>query len=81
MSRRRGDSAAGPTRPARGSEAAASIIVVGLLLFTWPLLRTPLLAIGLSYVHLLAAWAIVVAALYGLSRRLGGRERTRGDRA
>lgn len=50
---------------------ASSVVVLGLLLFAWPFLRTPPLGIGLSYAHLMGAWALVVAALALLSRALG----------
>jgi hypothetical protein len=59
---------------------AISIAVLGVLLFTWPFVRTPLLAIGPSYAHLLGAWAVIVLALAALSRALGGGRRARGDR-
>jgi hypothetical protein len=58
---------------------AASIAVLGLLLFTWPFVRTPPLDIGASYAHLLGAWAAIVVALASLSRAIG-RARSRGDR-
>jgi hypothetical protein len=60
---------------------ATSIVVGGLLLFTWPFLRTPLLGIGLSYAHLLGAWAVIVGALALMARALGRDVRARGDRA
>lgn len=66
----------------RGSGAwAAYVAVVGLLLFTWPFLRTPPLDIGRSYAHLLGAWIAVIAALALLARRLGRGARARGPRA
>ena len=49
---------------------AASILVLGVLLFTWPFLRTPLLDIGRTYAHLLVCWALIVAALFAMSRAL-----------
>jgi hypothetical protein len=60
---------------------ATSIIVVGLLLFTWPFVRTPPLGIGSSYAHLLGSWAVIVLGLALLARALGRRNRPRGDRA
>jgi len=67
-------------RPRRGAWAA-SIAVLGLLLFTWPLLRTPLLGIGPSYAHLLGAWTLIVVALALLSRAIGRSARERDDHA
>ncbi len=49
---------------------AVTLAVLGLLVFTWPFVRTPLLDIGRSYAHLLGAWAAVVAALALLGRAL-----------
>jgi hypothetical protein len=57
---------------------AASILVLGVLLFTWPFLRTPLLDIGRTYAHLLVGWALIVAALFAMSRALRPRDRERG---
>jgi hypothetical protein len=59
---------------------AASIFALGLLLFTWPFVRSPALDIGASYAHLLGAWAVIVVALAALSRA-SGRARSRGRRA
>ncbi len=67
-------------RQFRRSAWAASIFVLGLLLFTWPFVRTPALDIGASYAHLLGAWAVIVLALASLSRTTG-RTRSRGRRA
>lgn len=58
-----------------------SVVVVGLLLFAWPFLRTPPLGMGGSYAHLLGAWALVIVALALLSRALARRRGARGDRA
>jgi hypothetical protein len=61
-----------PQRAPRHREPwAASIAVLGLLLFVWPFLRTPLLGLGASYAHLLGSWAVVVIALALLSRAIG----------
>jgi hypothetical protein len=68
-------------RPVRRRAWAGSIVVLGLLLFTWPFLRTPPLGIGPSYAHLLGAWAIVVLALGLLARALGRGARRRGGGA
>ncbi len=51
---------------------AASILVAGILLFAWPFVRTPPLGLGQTYLHLLGAWALVIAALAAMSRSLGG---------
>ncbi|HEX9400378.1 MAG TPA: hypothetical protein VF912_09735 [Anaeromyxobacter sp.] len=68
----------GEARPAvrwQGRRAlAASLAVLGLLLFTWPFVRTPLLGIGASYAHFLGAWALFVVALAALARSLGRRD-------
>lgn len=71
--------------PARTSDrargrgvAAISLATFGLLLFTWPFVRTPPLGLGASYLHLLVAWALVVAGLALLARALG-RGRGGGD--
>lgn len=58
---------------------AAGIFVLGLLLFVWPFVRTPRLSIGLSYAHLLGAWAVVVIGLFAMARGLGGDARRGGD--
>jgi uncharacterized membrane protein HdeD (DUF308 family) len=59
---------------------AVSILAVGLLLFTWPFVRTPALPIGPSYLHLLGAWLIVIGALAAMARALSARLRGRGGR-
>ncbi len=58
---------------------AASILVGGLLLFAWPFVRTPPLSLGLSYAHLLASWAVVIAALATMARSLARRGRGGDD--
>lgn len=75
-----GDDATPRERHSRRRAWAASIAVVGLLLFTWPFVRTPPLGIGASYAHLLGAWAVIVLALGALSRATA-RARPRGPRA
>jgi hypothetical protein len=70
-----------PRRPPRRRAWAVSIVVLGVLLFTWPFLRTPLLGIGASYAHLLGAWAVVVVALALLARTLGRDPRPGGGGA
>jgi hypothetical protein len=71
----------GASRHPRLGAWAASIAVLGLLLFVWPFVRTPLLGIGLSYAHLLGAWGAVVLALALLSRAIGRDRRGGGDDA
>jgi hypothetical protein len=56
-------------------------MALGLMLFAWPFLRTPLLGIGPSYAHLLGAWALIVGALALLSRAIGRGLSARGGRA
>lgn len=65
-------------RQHRGGAWAALVTVLGLLLFTWPFLRSPRLGIGAAYAHLLGAWAAIVAALALVSRALGRAARGRG---
>jgi hypothetical protein len=45
-------------------------VALGLLLFTWPFVRTPPLPLGHAYAHLLGSWLLVVAALLALARAL-----------
>ena len=59
---------------------AASLIALGLLLFTWPFVRTPPLPIGQAYAHLLGAWLLVIAALGVMARSLRRPPRGRGGR-
>jgi hypothetical protein len=59
---------------------AASIIALGLLLFTWPFVRTPPLPIGQAYAHLLGAWLLVIAALAVMARAFLRPSRGRGAR-
>lgn len=80
MSRRADEVPPRDRQPWRGAWAA-SIVVGGLLLLTWPFVRTPLLGLGGSYAHLLGAWAAVIVALAVLSRALDGSGKARGDRA
>jgi hypothetical protein len=65
----------------RQRAGAAAVFFLGLLLFVWPFVRTPPLSLGLSYAHLLASWALVVAGLYGLARSLAQRPRPGADDA
>ena len=61
---------------------ALAIVAGGLLLFTWPFVRDPPLAIGSSYAHLLGAWVTAIGALAGMARALratpGRKGRSRG---
>jgi hypothetical protein len=66
-------------RPRRGA-LAASIAVLGVLLFTWPFVRAPPLGIGAAYAHLLGAWAVTISGLALLARALGRDGRERGRR-
>jgi crotonobetainyl-CoA:carnitine CoA-transferase CaiB-like acyl-CoA transferase len=59
---------------------AVSILSLGLLLFAWPFVRTPPLAIGASYLHLLGSWLVVVGALAAMARALRRRGTGRGAR-
>ena len=58
---------------------AVSILVVGLLLFVWPFVRTPPLSIGLTYAHLFGSWAVIIVALAMMARSLGRRGEVGGD--
>jgi hypothetical protein len=78
---RRPDDVSARDRQLRRGAWATSIVVVGLLLFTWPFLRVPLLGIGRSYAHLIGSWAVVVAALALLARALARRGSSGDDRA
>jgi hypothetical protein len=54
-----------------GRAWAAALVVIGLLLFTWPFVRTPPLGLLHSYLHLLGSWAIVVAGAALTARAIG----------
>lgn len=60
-------------RTGAGAVAAVALAALGLLLFTWPFVRTPPLGIGAAYLHLLGSWILVVAGLALLARALGNR--------
>lgn len=75
------DEAFPPERRHRVAAWASSIAAMGLLLFTWPFLRSPPLGIGASYAHLLWAWVAVVALLALLSRALARPPPPGGDGA
>jgi hypothetical protein len=59
---------------------AATILVLGFLLFTWPFLRTPELDIGRTYAHLMAGWTVTVVGLAAMARALRPRRVSRGGR-
>jgi hypothetical protein len=61
-----------------GRACAAALVVGGLLVFCWPFVRSPPLGLPGSYLHLLGAWASVVA-LTALVTRVLGREETDRD--
>lgn len=44
--------------------------VLGLLLFTWPFVRTPPLGLLGSYLHLLGSWAAIVVAIWLTARAM-----------
>lgn len=66
----RGQNGPGAKRTVRQRAAAAVLLILGLLLFTWPFVRTPPLPLGSSFLHVLGAWSIVVLALFAISRSL-----------
>jgi hypothetical protein len=78
---KRADDSTPRERQFRRGAWAMSVAALGVLLFTWPFVRTPLLAIGPSYAHLLGAWAVIVLALAILSRAIGRGRPARGDGA
>jgi hypothetical protein len=47
-----------------------ALAVLGLLLFTWPFVRTPPLGLLGSYLHLLGAWAAIIVAIWFTARAL-----------
>jgi hypothetical protein len=64
---RHGHSAAGLSGRAWG----IALVVTGLLLFCWPFVRTPRLGLLGSYLHLLGAWAAIIAGIAVTARALG----------
>jgi hypothetical protein len=56
---------------------AAGFLVAGLLLFTWPFVRVPRFGLVPAFLHLTAAWALIVTGLWAMSRALA-REETEG---
>jgi hypothetical protein len=61
-----------------GRAACAALVVVGLLVFAWPFVRSPPLGLLGSYLHLLGAWAVVIV-LTALATRLLGRGKAGPD--
>jgi hypothetical protein len=71
-----------PQREERSSDGreparawAVTILVVGLLLITWPFVRTPPLPLAPAYAHLLGAWLGAIGALAAMARALRPRRR------
>jgi hypothetical protein len=54
-----------------GRAWVAALVGLGLLVFTWPFVRTPPLGLLGSYLHLLGAWAVMVLAIAATARALG----------
>jgi hypothetical protein len=48
-----------------------ALVALATLIFCWPFVRTPPLGLLETYLHLLAAWAVVVAATLATARSLG----------
>lgn len=65
-----------PDPSSRHRAFAAGLLVIGLLLFTWPFVRAPALQLVPAYLHLLGSWALVIAAIFVMARAL--RPATRG---
>jgi hypothetical protein len=53
-----------------GRAWSAALVALGVLLFTWPFVRTPPLGLVDSYLHLLGAWAALIAATAATARAL-----------
>jgi len=49
---------------------AAGLLVIGLLLFSWPFVRSPPLPLVSAFFHLLGSWAFVIAAIFVMVRAL-----------
>lgn len=49
---------------------AVAIFALGLLLVSWPFVRTPPLSLGGTTAHLLGAWLVIVVALGAMARAL-----------
>jgi hypothetical protein len=62
----------GQANPALSGRAwGMALVVAGVLLFTWPFVRTPPLELAPAYLHLLGAWVVVIAGSWLTSRALG----------
>jgi hypothetical protein len=58
-------------RPGLSGRAwAAALVALGLLVFTWPFVRTPPLGLVHSYLHLLGAWVAMIVAIAVTARAL-----------
>jgi hypothetical protein len=54
-----------------GRACCAALVVGGLLVFCWPFVRSPPLSLLGSYLHLLGAWAALIAGIALTARALG----------
>lgn len=63
--------------PSRQRAFAFGLLVTGLLLFTWPFVRVPRFHVVPALLHLLGAWAVVIAALGLLATALTASARGR----
>jgi hypothetical protein len=62
----------GAPGPALSGRAwGVALVVLGLLLFTWPFVRSPRLGVVAAWLHLFAVWLAVIAASWATSRALG----------
>lgn len=66
--------------PSRRGAVAVALAVLAALLFTWPFVRQPRFHLVPAYVHLMVAWALVIAGLAILARALRRRPRAAGRR-
>jgi cytochrome bd-type quinol oxidase subunit 2 len=57
---------------------AAGFLVAGVLVFTWPFVRSPKLDLVPAYAHLAVAWLLVVIGLVAMARALARGERAAG---
>ncbi len=60
---------------------AATLAVIALLVFTWPLVLDPPPTFGEAFAHLFGAWAVVVFAAWRLSSALRVESEGSGDHA
>jgi hypothetical protein len=63
----------------RARTFGAVILVAGLLVVTWPFMRTPPFGLIPAYLHLVGAWVAIIAALVALSRALARHPGDDGD--